>query len=102
MNLKDIANKRLADNWVEIWTAVKAGKMIQLRNSQGGFMDIQPDHIHAYSVIDLRIKPIPRRIWANQYPAELCNTHYSSKEQAINSRNDSYIGEPIEFIEVIP
>lgn len=102
INLSQI-NTRLENlqKWIVIWEAVKQGKIIQWLNSHNKWVAIAPDIVEHYSIQDLRVTPEPRKYWKNQYPSGLSFDTYRDRDEAIKGRHRGWIGEPIEFVEVI-
>ncbi len=92
----------LADKWIEIWTAYKKGKTIQYKSGDNTWNDVDTNP-NVFRIEILRVKPEPRTIWVNEYNRiEKFGNSHTTRSEAIKNRGILAIGEPIEFVEVIP
>lgn len=74
-------NKDTAKDYLPLVQALADGKVIQILEVDGAWVDVIPETFFTMPASSYRIKPEPREIWVNEYPDGF-GFHYRTKEDA--------------------
>ena len=93
------------DHMIAVLQAFKEGKTIQSRHrsyESSDWIDVAGSNMWDWYTFDYRVKPEPRRVWRNWYPAlgKWSPACFDSREEAASiARHEG--SQQIEFVEVV-
>ena len=89
------------DEAIAILQAMKEGKKIQYRSSDGLWADRELCLLPDFVAFTYRIKPVPKEIWVNEYEDLLCWAIHSDELSARSDAAGDVIRRAVHYREVI-